>query len=77
MHPNTDVAASPDSAMPTVESTVLGEPSTADEWKNVGNTAFAAADYVKAIACYSSGIELEPTNIALFSNRCVSISCLV
>lgn len=42
---------------------------SADEWKKKGNEAYAAGRYDEAIAHYSSGIELEPTNAALFSNR--------
>jgi tetratricopeptide (TPR) repeat protein len=42
---------------------------SSDDWKKQGNTAFQAHDYDDAIIYYSNGIDLEPTNPALFSNR--------
>lgn len=42
---------------------------TPDDWKQQGNAAFQAQDYGNAIVFYTNGIELEPTNAALFSNR--------
>jgi stress-induced-phosphoprotein 1 len=39
--------------------------------KDQGNAAFAAKDYASAIRLYSQGIELDPTNYILFSNRSV------
>ncbi len=43
--------------------------SAADEWKEKGNAAFGAGDYQKAVDFYTNGVELEPRNRALFSNR--------
>lgn len=43
--------------------------SAADEWKEQGNAAFQAGDYQKAVDFYTNGVELEPRNRALFSNR--------
>lgn len=40
-----------------------------EQWKEKGNAAFQAAEYLKAVQYYTQGIELEPTNRALFSNR--------
>jgi tetratricopeptide (TPR) repeat protein len=42
---------------------------SAEEWKKRGNAAFTALDYEKAVIYYTNGIELEPSNPALFSNR--------
>lgn len=42
---------------------------SSDDWKKQGNAAFQAQDYDNATLFYSNGIELEPTNAALFSNR--------
>lgn len=39
------------------------------ELKEKGNEAYQAADYSKAVQLYTEGIEIEPTNAALFSNR--------
>lgn len=41
----------------------------AAEFKDKGNDAYKAANYVKAVEFYTSGIENEPSNAALFSNR--------
>lgn len=41
----------------------------AAEYKDKGNDAYKAANYQKAVDFYTSGIEQEPTNPALFSNR--------
>lgn len=43
--------------------------SAADEWKEKGNAAFQAGDFQKAVDFYTNGVELEPRNRALFSNR--------
>ena len=39
--------------------------------KDQGNAAYTAKDYASAIRLYSQGIELDPTNYILFSNRSV------
>lgn len=41
----------------------------AAEYKDKGNDAYKAANYDKAVEFYTSGIEHEPNNAALFSNR--------
>lgn len=43
--------------------------SAADDWKKKGNDAFEAEDYQKAVDYYTNGVEVEPRNRALFSNR--------
>lgn len=37
--------------------------------KDKGNAAFQSGDYDKAISLYTEGIEHDPTNAVLFSNR--------
>ena len=39
--------------------------------KDQGNAAYTAKDYASAIRLYSQGIELDPANYILFSNRSV------
>lgn len=39
------------------------------EFKELGNEAYQAGEYDKAVILYTSGIEQEPNNAALFSNR--------
>uniref|UniRef100_A0A7S2ZXY0 Uncharacterized protein n=1 Tax=Rhodosorus marinus TaxID=101924 RepID=A0A7S2ZXY0_9RHOD len=41
----------------------------AEEYKNLGNDAYASGRHTHAIAYYTTAIELDPTNAALFSNR--------
>jgi tetratricopeptide (TPR) repeat protein len=41
----------------------------ANDFKNEGNILFAQKDYTGAIAAYSNGIERDPLNKVLFSNR--------
>lgn len=41
----------------------------AAEYKDKGNEAYKAANYDKAVEFYTTGIEHEPNNAALFSNR--------
>nr|GAT46225.1 activator of Hsp70 and Hsp90 chaperones [Mycena chlorophos] len=43
--------------------------SSAAELKDLGNKAFAAKDYDKAIDLFSQGIALDPKNHVLYSNR--------
>lgn len=38
-------------------------------WKERGNAAFSEGRYDEAIAHYTSAVELDPVNAALFSNR--------
>lgn len=38
-------------------------------FKEKGNAAFQSGDYDKAISLYTEGIEHDPTNAVLFSNR--------
>jgi stress-induced-phosphoprotein 1 len=40
-----------------------------DAFKDLGNKAFAAKEYDKAIDLFSRGIELDPQNHVLYSNR--------
>ena len=42
---------------------------SADELKSQGNKAFAAKDYDKAIELFTQGLEIDPNNFVLFSNR--------
>lgn len=42
---------------------------TADKFKEQGNAAYQAGEYDKAVSLYTEGIEQEPTNAVLFSNR--------
>lgn len=46
--------------------------STADEYKEEGNKAFAAKDFDKAIECYTSAIQADPKNHVFYSNRSAS-----
>lgn len=39
------------------------------DFKELGNEAYQAQDYKKAVALYTEGIEHEPTNAILYSNR--------
>lgn len=39
------------------------------EFKERGNEQYQAGNYASAVELYSAGIEQEPTNAALFSNR--------
>lgn len=41
----------------------------ADEFKAKGNNAYNAGDFDEAVNLYTLGIEQEPSNPALFSNR--------
>lgn len=41
----------------------------AAEFKDKGNEAYKAGDFEKAVEFYTMGIEQEPSNAALFSNR--------
>eukprot|EP00177_Eucheuma_denticulatum_P004473 GFKZ01008134.1.p1 GENE.GFKZ01008134.1~~GFKZ01008134.1.p1 ORF type:complete len:354 (+),score=74.21 GFKZ01008134.1:536-1597(+) len=41
----------------------------AAEFKDKGNDAYKAGDFAKAVEFYTLGIEQEPSNAALFSNR--------
>ncbi|KAJ6567294.1 activator of Hsp70 and Hsp90 chaperone [Mycena vulgaris] len=43
--------------------------STANELKDLGNKAFAAKDYDKAIDLFTQGIAVDPKNHVLYSNR--------
>ena len=42
---------------------------SADELKSQGNKAFQAKDYDKAIELFTQGLEIDPNNFVLFSNR--------
>ncbi|CAG8842908.1 1264_t:CDS:2, partial [Racocetra persica] len=46
------------------------------EYKTLGNQAFSAKEYKKAIECFSKAIELDPSNHVLYSNRSASYSSL-
>ena len=46
----------------------IGDDANVD-WKKKGNEAFSSGDYHKAIEFYTNGIEFDPSNAALFSNR--------
>ncbi|CAG8525898.1 18364_t:CDS:10, partial [Racocetra fulgida] len=48
----------------------------AEEYKTLGNQAFSAKEYEKAIECFSKAIELDPSNHVLYSNRSASYSSL-
>lgn len=39
------------------------------EYKEQGNQAYQAGEYSKAVQFYTMGIEQEPSNAALYSNR--------
>lgn len=39
------------------------------DFKEKGNQAYQAGEYSKAVDSYTEGIEQEPTNAVLFSNR--------
>jgi serine/threonine-protein phosphatase 5 len=39
------------------------------DFKNQGNKAFAAHDWVKAIESYTKAIELDPTQASFYTNR--------
>ena len=41
----------------------------ATEYKNLGNEAFKAQDFNKAVEYFSKAIELKPTDHILYSNR--------
>lgn len=43
--------------------------STANDMKLKGNECLMKKDYIQAIEWYTKGIELEPTNHVLYSNR--------
>lgn len=47
---------------------------TADEWKQLGNTALSAGNPQEAIDCYTKAIELNPNDHVFYSNR--SAACL-
>ncbi|KAI0240151.1 Hsp90 cochaperone [Massospora cicadina] len=49
---------------------------TAEEFKALGNKAFAASDHATAIKHFSDAIELDPTNHVLYSNRSASYASL-
>ena len=42
---------------------------TAEDLKTQGNKAFASGDFETAIKFFTQGIELDPTNYVLYSNR--------
>lgn len=52
------------------------EKKSAEEYKGLGNEAFAKKDFKVAIECYTKAIQLEPTNHIFFSNRSASHSGL-
>ena len=70
-------------AKPTTTTTPVPAPAPAppapagavEGLKGQGNAAFAAQDYSSALGYYTQGIELDPDNYILFSNRCVCV-CL-
>ncbi|KAG9300989.1 hypothetical protein G9A89_018941 [Geosiphon pyriformis] len=49
---------------------------SADEFKNLGNQAFAAKDYGKAIEHFTKAIELDSSNHVLYSNRSAAYASL-
>mmetsp|Transcript_10793 Transcript_10793/g.11216 ORF Transcript_10793/g.11216 Transcript_10793/m.11216 type:complete len:256 (-) Transcript_10793:67-834(-) len=49
---------------------------TSEEYKKLGNDAFAAKNYNEAIINYTNAIKLDPDNAVLYSNRCACYSSL-
>jgi ankyrin repeat protein len=41
----------------------------ASEWKDKGNAFFKKSDYANAVDAYTKGLELDPTNHIIYSNR--------
>lgn len=39
------------------------------DFKERGNEAYQAGDFKKAVECYTEGIDNDPTNAILYSNR--------
>ena len=51
---------------------ILNLMSTAEEFKTLGNAAFARKDYLEAIDNFTKAISLDSNNHVLFSNRSAS-----
>lgn len=49
---------------------LFSTPRTVDSWKRNGNDFFVKKKYVSALECYTAGLELDPNDIDLLSNRC-------
>jgi tetratricopeptide (TPR) repeat protein len=51
-------------------------PDVATQWKEKGNRALADKDYTNAIAYFTEGLKVAPTNAILYSNRAAAYACI-
>ncbi|KAG7358489.1 TPR repeat-containing serine/threonine protein kinase [Nitzschia inconspicua] len=59
-----------------IDDEVATKPTSAADYKELGNKAFADKDFNAAIQHYTKAIQLEPTNHVFFSNRSASYAGL-
>jgi ankyrin repeat protein len=61
-----DVPPPPPAALQSVSE---ADKAKAVEWKDKGNAFFKKSDYAQAVEAYTKGLEVDPTNHIIYSNR--------